>query len=240
MNHPLKITVLMIVAFSWFFFPIACSKKDSPTQPSDSGPSTPTGPIIVGSIIHTDSFDIANATVSDSTGNTGTTNTGVTVFSNGVTIPLVSGSLLDNTSSVTIIGAPYITGNHYSASITYTAGQVYTFKVVVASETYSGSVTGITGNPIIQPSSGTAGVTCSWNTGVGNTNHIDFDPPIASIGPPISSNPFTIPNSVFSNETPGTGNDVVNLDVVQFSASAFPSAQTSSCLISSNVASTHY
>jgi len=219
----------------------ACKKNDNPAAPTVTPPA---GPIIVGSFAQNGIVSIMDVTVSDSTGNTGTANTGVTVFSNGVTIPLTRQTLaLLNTAPVTILGAPLITGWQYNnGSVTYTAGQVYEFQVNIDGTTYSASTTAIAGNPVVQPSSGSAGVTCSWTNGVGNRSCVRI---VGSsfntyIGPILSSNPYIIPNSAFTNETPGAGNDGVNLDISQFSSSAFPGAQASSCLISSNVASVGY
>ena len=219
--------------------PLACS--NSPTQPTHS--SGPTGPIIVAAInLNAGAFlQKAEVFVADSTGTTGTANTGVTIISSGVTIPLPYVGLTNDSPS-TIEGAPYVTGSDYSASITYTAGQVYTFNVVMGGTTYSAAATGISGSPAVQPSGGSAGVTCSWTGGIGNKNYISVQGalPGTYIGPPLSSNPYVVPNSVFSNETPGAGSDAVNLSVVQFFSSAFPGAQSSSCVSSRNVASVNY
>ncbi len=200
--------------------------------------------MIVGILVENGATQIVDAIVSDSTGTTGTANTSVTVFSNGVTIPLTPVPWpLSNSSAVTFLGAPYITGQFFSNSpITYTAWQAYQFQISVGSATYSASITGIAANPVVQPSSGSAGVTCSWSNGVGNRSFAYVDSPSIKLylGPVLSSNPYIIANSVFSDETPGAGNDAVNLNISQFSTAAFPEAQTSSYLITSNVASASY
>ena len=51
---------------------------------------------------------------------------------------------------------------------------------------------------------------------------------LATIGPPIPSNPYFIPNSVFSDETPGSGNDEVVLSVIQCNKASFPGCATTS------------
>jgi hypothetical protein len=234
-----------LFAAGWVLLNVSCKKKCDPTAPfTDLVPST-NGPIIVGHIAHNYSayFNKATVYVSDSTGNTGTANTNVSLVNNGVTVslPLVSG--MANTDAITIMGAPYIMGYMYSESITYTAGQAYTFLVNVDGTTYSASATAIAGDPLVEPSDGSAGVTCSWMNGVGNKNYIrvssngSFD---ATIGPPIPSNPYVVQNDVFTNETPGAGDDIVTLHVVRFAASTFPNASPSSCFIFNLVNQANY
>ncbi len=217
----------------------ACSSSKNPATPAANN-----GPIIVTELGENGVGGFLSVIVSDSSGNSGTANTSVTLVNNGSSIPL---TFFANgpSGSITLLGAPNITGGLYTNSITYSAGQTYTFSVDVGGTVYSSTVTAIGGNPIIQPSSGSAGVTCSWSTGVGNANFIDLTngsaQPISVIGPPIPSNPYVVPNSAFSgSETPGAGNIGVNLHIVQFKNSAFPGAQTSSCVIVNDVASAPY
>jgi hypothetical protein len=222
---------------------VGCPGKNNPLAPATPTPKP--GPIIVGVLAVNGLSQIIDVTVSDSMGNSGVANTGVTVFSNGVTIPLAPVTLaLDNTAAVTFLGAPYITGEFFSnGAVTYTAGQAYDFQVVIGATTYSASITGISANPLLQPSNGAAaGVTCSWTNGVGNKSsvYIDSNSLNLRIGPVLSSNPYILSNSLFTDETPGAGNDNINLNISQLSTSAFPGAQASSCLITSNVATTIY
>ncbi len=230
----------------YFFFPVvsvvlfqACSSNNNPATPASSKE-----PIIVANLGENGSLNIVTVLVSDSTGTTGTANTSVTLVDNSNSIPLTLLGIIP-TGAITQSGAPNITGGLYTNSVTYTAGDTYTFNVDIGGKIYTSSVTAIAGNPLLQPSSGTAGVTCSWAAGVGNYNYVEVAngsaQPMTIIGPPIPTNPYVLANSVFSgNETPGSGNDVVNFHVVQLNKGAFPGCQSSSCVLMNNVASVNY
>jgi len=219
----------------------ACKAKNSPSTPTAPTP-TPSGPYIIAQVAVNGSISLANVFVSDSTGTTGTANTSVSLTTNSASEAMTTLGSLVNSGGLTIDGVPYLTGSLYSGAVTYNAGQVYQFNVNIGGTTYSAAATGFSGSPVVSPSSGSGGVTCSWAAGVGNKDYIHIVglPTPVYIGPPIPSNPYTISNSVFSNETPGAGNDSVNLQVDQVTTGAFPGAQNSSCVIVRDVAGTAY
>ncbi len=241
---------ISFLAIGLFLFGVSCKGKNNPASlPIDTTPVS-TGPIIVGNFGFNEesSFSQVTVYVSDSTGNTGTVNTGAMVISNGVTTSLTKHPLLTNTRALTMMGVPYITGHSYSASVDYVVGQVYTFDVNVDGAMYSASVTAFTGNPKVESSDGSAGVTCSWTNNAGNYNCIhlisnDIYSATAIdkvVGPPIPSNPFVVQNADFETETPGAGNVAVALHIVQRLVSAFPNSSASSCLIINLVAQDQY
>ncbi len=238
--------VLLVSLLPGLLFLYGCPGT-SPSQPTPpTATPTPSTPIIIAYAGLNGSFNEASAFVSDSSGTTSVAGVGVTLTSAGVTTPLttLTGPPV-NDHGITFTGAPFLTGAFYSAGITYSAGQTYTFNVSVGNTTYSSSVTGLSASPSVLPSgAGSAGVTCAWPSGVGNKEFITVlnssNTALTYIGPSISPNPFIVINSVFTNETPGTGSDSVVMSVVQFKAGAFPGAQSSSCAFSEVLAQASY
>ncbi len=243
----LSLSALLTASILAVLLPAGCSKSDSPTTANNPTPTpTSTAPYIVGMIVVNGSISLSDVWVADSTGNTAPANTAVSFVSAGVTTPMNTLGNLTNDYGITNTGAPPVTGALFNCSMTYNAGQVYTYLVGIGSQTYTASVTGIAGNPVASASSSTAaaGVTCSWSNGVGNVTLIrvlnNSAQVLAYLGPPVASNPYTVANSVFTNETPGAGTDSVVMCVYQYSPSAFPGAQSSSCVLSGNLAQVSY
>jgi hypothetical protein len=248
----LALLVLLAGLFPGLLILNGCSGS-SPSQAQPQSPTAtttpaPASPIIIAYISVNGTYNEASAFISDSSGSTSIAGVGVTLISAGVTTPLtslpVTTVITVTDHAITFTGAPYLTGAFYSGAITYTAGQIYTFNVSVGNTTYTASVTGLSASPSVQPSSGTSGVTCAWPAGVGNKDFITVlnssDAALTYIGPIISPNPYIVPNSDFTNETPGAGSDSVVMSVVQFAAGAFPGAQASSCAFSQVLAQGSY
>lgn len=239
----MKFRIFVFVSFlvGTSFFILGCPAKNSPSTPVAPTP-TPSGPFIVVELVRNGSFFLSDVIVSDSTGTTGTANTSVSMTTNSTSEAMTALGILGNSGGETIDGAPYVTGQIYKGPFTYTPGQVYLYSVNIGGTTYSASATAFSGSPVVSPSSGSAGVTCSWAAGVGNVDYIDvLGASLAQyIGPPVPSNPYTVSNSAFTNETPGAGSDSVNMQVDQVTTGAFPGAQNSSCVIVRDVASAAY
>lgn len=181
--------------------------------------------------------------VADSTGNTGIANTSVTLVTQGASLPLTYVGIFPvytNAGPVNV-GLPAITGGQYTNSITYVPGQAYEVDVTVDGTLYSASITAIDGAPQAMALAGNSGVTCSWNNGIGNENVILVNGQSAStqLGPNLTGGSVSLSNNFFTDETPGNGQDLVVLSLLQVNPGFFGS-QASSRIATLQADSLHY
>ncbi len=133
--------------------------------------------------------------------------------------------------AASLYGVTQITGGIYQNSMDIAFGKSYTFNVNFGGASYASTVTAITADPVI--TTGSLGVTCSWNKNFGNASLIIVgekgkDNVLWNVGSPIPDDPYIVPGAAFSNETPGDGLDAIFLQIIQLNQGSFPGCGASS------------
>jgi hypothetical protein len=250
MKFPKRFAVGSLVILAALMF-LGCGSETNPSakpgiltnsgaNPTATATVTPGPPLIVALV--TDLSPNAVVFVSNSAGTTGVANSAATLLTQGVTYAMTTlgqGSPQSYlTGKIFNFGFPLsITGTYFSAQPVLSNGQTIQFNVTVNHTAYSASVTYETDpNSGVSVISGT-GILCTWTPGLSNENFVGIlssdNPATASmvtqIGPPLPSEPCTILNSAFTNETsPGYGLDEMYLFLSQVQTGAFAGSNSQS------------
>jgi hypothetical protein len=216
-----------------------CTPTATSTPAATSTPN-PNGPIIVA-LVSGVLDPLESVIVSNSAGTTGAGNDGVTMITQGVTTAMEYDGQGSPQDAIDQLKGNYgfpstIMGDDFSAQTYPSNGQVFQFEVSIGGTVYSNSVTYIAdSNAALTVVSG-MGVQCTWTSGLTNRDFVSITDSdeigagtVTQIGPPLPSDPCTILNSAFSNETtPGSGHDDVLLWLTQIQNSAFPGSNSQS------------
>jgi hypothetical protein len=218
-----------------------CTPTTTPTPAATPTPN-PNGPIIVALVSGYLAYASEGVFVSNSAGTTGVGNDGVTMITQGVTTAMeyiasdgTPQNFIDQLNNN--YGFPStIVGDYFTAQTYPSDGQVFQFEVSVGGTVYSNSITYIVDTSAAMTVVSGTGIQCTWTSGLTNRDFVSITNSdeigagtVTQIGPPLPSDPCTIFNSAFKNEsTPGSGSDDVLFWLTQIQNSAFPGSNSQS------------